>query len=343
MSVKKSGPIRLIATRNCALRGLYGGPLSNEMSSVIRVTGRQILLPSSIWCHHASSPRNDSDLGANEDVGQMTNILVALQVIGGQVALPLFVGTVLISRKLRVKTCPTLINFCITWIIYSVIYCLTIYDRQRDVLNSRRVLCTTQAIMVHGVVPMVATSYVFLVLHIWNALGLPGSTWSGTHRRATAMTMIAMPYIVFLLFSVASVVVVVNSPDTLSQSNSYFCTLVYKPLMQSVPAVAAILVLVALTIEVGIFAKIFSRMRDQNGKIDRSAFSMVIRIGVFSVFAIVAMVTCMAFVVGSEHPLLYIVQASLPLVVFLVFATRRDLILTWCFRRKDSSDSDDKE
>lgn len=37
--------------------------------------------------------------------------------------MPLFVATMLVSSK--VKRHMTLINFCWTWIIYSIVYCLT--------------------------------------------------------------------------------------------------------------------------------------------------------------------------------------------------------------------------
>lgn len=52
-----------------------------------------------------------------------TGLYVFLQVAGGQVGLPLFVVTMLVSSK--VKRHLTLINFCWTWIVYSIVYCLT--------------------------------------------------------------------------------------------------------------------------------------------------------------------------------------------------------------------------
>lgn len=50
-------------------------------------------------------------------------LYVTLLVFGGQIGLPVFVATMLLSSK--VKRHGSLINFCATWIIYSVVYCLT--------------------------------------------------------------------------------------------------------------------------------------------------------------------------------------------------------------------------
>lgn len=43
-------------------------------------------------------------------------------IIGGQVGLTLLVLTLLLWKGIQRH--PTLINFCITWIIYSTVYCL---------------------------------------------------------------------------------------------------------------------------------------------------------------------------------------------------------------------------
>ena len=56
-------------------------------------------------------------------IGQLKPLFVTLQVIGGQVGLPLFIGTMLFSKK--VKRHLMLVNFCGSWIIYSIVYCLT--------------------------------------------------------------------------------------------------------------------------------------------------------------------------------------------------------------------------
>lgn len=56
-------------------------------------------------------------------ISRLSPLFVTLQVIGGQVGLPLFIGTMLFSKK--IKRHLMLVNFCGSWIIYSIVYCLT--------------------------------------------------------------------------------------------------------------------------------------------------------------------------------------------------------------------------
>jgi hypothetical protein len=56
------------------------------------------------------------------DLGHLRTAYLVLHIIGGQVGLPIMVLTFLLCKN--VSRHPTLVNFCITWIVYSVSYCL---------------------------------------------------------------------------------------------------------------------------------------------------------------------------------------------------------------------------
>ena len=56
------------------------------------------------------------------DLSDLTSVFFAIHLAGGHIGLPILVATFLLSKT--AKRHPTIINFCITWIIYSVIYCL---------------------------------------------------------------------------------------------------------------------------------------------------------------------------------------------------------------------------
>jgi hypothetical protein len=56
------------------------------------------------------------------DLQHLTSVYLALLISGGQIGLPAIVLTASMCRK--VTWHPTIINFCITWIVYSIIYCL---------------------------------------------------------------------------------------------------------------------------------------------------------------------------------------------------------------------------
>lgn len=68
-------------------------------------------------------PTNDIDSDIpSKRVGKYNALFVVLQVLGGQIGLPLFIATMLIAPN--VKKHLTLVNFFLSWIIYSIVYCL---------------------------------------------------------------------------------------------------------------------------------------------------------------------------------------------------------------------------
>ena len=66
---------------------------------------------------------NSTDVASTSNLQGLTPLWLFLHIAGGQIGLPLAVFTnILLSRSTGKNL--TLINFCVTWIIYSVVYCL---------------------------------------------------------------------------------------------------------------------------------------------------------------------------------------------------------------------------
>ena len=56
------------------------------------------------------------------DLRDLSSVFFAIHLVGGHLGLPIVVATFLISKAANRH--PTIINFCIVWILYSIIYCL---------------------------------------------------------------------------------------------------------------------------------------------------------------------------------------------------------------------------
>ncbi|TDL26567.1 hypothetical protein BD410DRAFT_882098 [Rickenella mellea] len=295
----------------------------------------------------------------------LTELLVALQIFGGQIALPLFVGTLLVSGRLRAVAHPVLINFCITWILYSIVYCLTVYGGLRHESGGGKSLCMIQGILVHGAVPMynlfcsgyvrrlttisdsrTAASFTSLAFHVWHGLQRTKLKWTIKHPNVTLIMMLWLPYIFFLVFAIFSAVVTMEQSELPRSDFSYFCTLHPGGLLKIVPAFAAVAALISIVLEVHIFTKLF-RLREiwsRNRLEDPPALSMVVRIGVFSIFTVVGLaVSVVSAVRAYPGPFPDVVQTILPLVVFLVFGTRKDVFLSWSCCGRTQSHPDSKE
>lgn len=66
--------------------------------------------------------RSDLDMSVVPDMTNLAPVYYNLLLVGGQICLPILILILCISK--RVKRHPTIINFLVTWIIYSIIYCL---------------------------------------------------------------------------------------------------------------------------------------------------------------------------------------------------------------------------
>ncbi|KAH8108711.1 hypothetical protein DFH11DRAFT_1069631 [Phellopilus nigrolimitatus] len=274
-------------------------------------------------------PANDP----SKKVARYKPLFVFLQVFGGQIGLPLFVGTMIFSRS--VKRHLTLVNFCVSWIIYSVVYCLSIYHSgdRRTGLSHRT--CVTQAAMVHGVVPLAVTAYCALHIQVW--LGLRAvfneDPWLQKQRKKLLITMIFAPYAVFFAFFIGSLAIVLQHPELLDRSGSYYCTVNYNPLVFAVPGYAADIIAIMIILEVIIGFTLVRHWRAvrNSRRLSAASLSMIARIAVFSVYGFATLAACAAFLARSLSVWPYLVQASLPTAIFLTFGTRRDVWRAWFF------------
>ncbi|OCB92249.1 hypothetical protein A7U60_g341 [Sanghuangporus baumii] len=274
----------------------------------------------------------------SESVKKYEALFVFLQVFGGQIGMPLFIVTMLFAPS--VKRHLTLVNFCASWIIYSIVYCLTVYhdgDRSRGI-NSR--LCYAQAVMVHGVVPLSVVTYCALHIQVWMGVryAISQTSWLQKHKRKVLIALFIAPYVVFVAFSVASLVVLLEHPELLDRSGSYYCTINYDPLVFAVPGFAAGVIAIMIILEIIIGVTLVRRWKAvrSSQRLTAASISMIIRIAIFSVYGFATLGACAAFLARSLSIWPYLVQASLPTAVFLMFGTRRDVWRAWCFFRKRS-------
>ncbi|KAF9245786.1 hypothetical protein BU15DRAFT_40756, partial [Melanogaster broomeanus] len=223
------------------------------------------------------------------DLRHFTSVYLALLIIGGQIGLPIVVITALICKK--VTWHPTLINFCITWIIYSVVYCL--YGANRS--NSYRWVCTVQASMIHGAAPMYVESF-SLVVTTWTAMQYPQSIMLDKIPGALRLfLMLAPPYLVFVGFSVGAGIFALLQPRSVYPSNGLYCTICVEhlsacpPLQQEavVPCFCAVVMAIILGLELPISIQYYRQWRDIKKSFPlvarRPSTSLCFRIGLLCV------------------------------------------------------------
>ncbi|TDL30005.1 hypothetical protein BD410DRAFT_893190 [Rickenella mellea] len=274
-----------------------------------------------------SAQRLPSPLAKNEGA------YAALHMIGGHVGLPLFVGTIMLSKRLHAHY--SMLNFCLTWIIFSIVFCLTIYDRHDNYSPSGGRLCFAQAAMVQGVVPMVVTGSVFLVFQVWEGLRGTSSRWTAQHPTAWKIITISSPYVAFSAFSLAAVIVMAKNSYYFAgdRYGAYFCSTVHNPINLIVPGYTAFLILIMLILEGWIVVTLVRHgraLRDSR-RLSRSTIHLMTRIGLFSIYSCISLGVCAAFLAQSTSAWPYLVEASLPTAAFVIFGTRPDVWRVWLF------------
>lgn len=288
-------------------------------------------------------------INAGDDTPSLASlkpVYLALHIVGGHIGLPLLVLTFLLSK--RASCHPTLMNFCIIWILYSVFYCLTAYDKN-GLTNpsSPSKLCLAQAILINGASPMAAVAGVAVTVQLWSMFNEPHfyvSGWRNASRRADLALALAPPYLTFLVFAMASGLIIAAHPEMVGAPSGLYCSVQIDPLQDIVAVFCALMVAVITGFGVAIAIK-FSRRWVKTQQAfplakRRPSISMSLRVAILIFYTWVTLGVCIVLVVHSKWALPYMIMASLPLVAFLIFGTQKDVFHVWCFwrwwRHKDS-------
>ncbi|KAF7331220.1 hypothetical protein MSAN_02440800 [Mycena sanguinolenta] len=254
-----------------------------------------------------------------------------LQILGGHFGIPLLLLTSVLSKK--VQRHPMLVNFWVTWIIYTTSFTLVLYAGKQVGPEPPIELCVIQAAFIYGSVIMAPMAGLALVLHLWFSLQ---SAKDGLGRTAGGwrfMLLLGSPYILFLVFSIAMVVVGVMNEGTVSRSRYLFYCTINLGVVHVVPGTSGVIMLIIILFEVLTGIELYRRQKafKTMGRVqyDGPPLHLFIRVGIFSTYSVLALVGCVAFwsATGAEFP--YFVEASLPTAAFLVFGTQEDFLHAW--------------
>jgi len=181
-------------------------------------------------------------------MGYHTNlapVFVALLALGGQIGLPVLVLTSFRSKRLNRPS--TFVNFCITLIIYSLVFCILIYAGEYRSLKPNLALCVAQASMVMAVLPTVAVAALMIVVQTWATFQDPGSAiFIVSEKPLVKLMLLVSPYITFLGFFLASIVVATSISQAVGNQNGLYCFFKMKAISTNLGPLSC-LVLLTLT------------------------------------------------------------------------------------------------
>jgi len=261
-------------------------------------------------------------------------VFLALQIIGGQVGVPFILFTVFLSPD-TVRRHACFVNFCISWLIYSVSYVLLLYGGQIDTPDPPHSLCLAQTALTYGAGPMASLASFIFVLQIYVALSAALSEHNvhkpARHPKFTIVAMLAAPYIVFFVIILAVLIYGHAHPTTIVRTH-FYCRVSTRAFSVVPPAVSAIFAVLAVTVELLIARRVYSTwhtFRQLNTSNNGINLSLLIRAALFSICCILGIMLCGALLANTSNPAPGIVIAFLPMAVFLMFGTQLDMLRAW--------------
>ncbi|KIK70710.1 hypothetical protein GYMLUDRAFT_288200 [Collybiopsis luxurians FD-317 M1] len=232
----------------------------------------------------------------------------------------------------------TLVNFWITWLIYSISYSLLLYDRQQ--YTTPDTLCRIQATMVDGSSALVATSGFAAIIQIWLQVQSPSqftSSFTSIKRTSSRIKLVpglAAPYAVFLAFAIGSALVGKKNFHLVKPTNGLYCSLNVDGLARySIPAYCTAIIFGLLGFEVAILLKYWkSRVKTSKAFIllkREVSLSLIMRMSLFSLASLMVLSIGIVYMSNWLSAWSYMIQAALPLLAAVVFGTQKELLVVW--------------
>ncbi|KAI0090957.1 hypothetical protein BDY19DRAFT_666669 [Irpex rosettiformis] len=284
----------------------------------------------------------DPDHDATPDPKHIeAKVFVAFHIIGGLGNLLMLI-TALVSR--RVNRHVTWINFCVTWLIFAISYTLLFYaGRQFSEEEPSFPLCLTQAGLIYGAPVLGACSTLSLVIQIWLSLrrimqkDVQGEKPHGRESSLLTILLVLLPYVAWFGTVLGALVVGLHDTSKVMRTNSSVYCVIWTGVPGRVSAGIVAVILATAIIFQGLIAALLYRSWGAYQKLRRMdkntlSISMVVRMGCFLVLNIITVSQIVVFL--AQKTVIANIWISLtPIAAVAVFATQRDILRVWTFRK----------
>ncbi|KAJ3977862.1 hypothetical protein EV361DRAFT_392319 [Lentinula raphanica] len=277
------------------------------------------------------------------DLAYLWTPFITLHVLGEAGSILLLL-TYLASKN--VYRHPTLINFWITWIIYSISYSVLLYDREQYIHPDT--LCRVQAAMVDGSPSMVVTAGLVSVIQLWVRIRMsPQSTYKtqSTAKQRLQFRLVLcllIPYVVFFAFAIGSALVGRENFSLTNPMNGLYCSLHIDGFSRyGIPAYCIAVMTCLISFEVAISINYWHTRSNASRAFTllkrEVPFSLILRMLLFSGISVMIITISIIYMSNWLVPWPYLTQATLPLLSVCIFGTQKDLLTTWaCWRRSST-------
>ncbi|KAF7776136.1 hypothetical protein Agabi119p4_4529 [Agaricus bisporus var. burnettii] len=272
--------------------------------------------------------------------GQLIAFLV-LNAWPAHFGLPVLLAIVFFSKKIYRHI--TFINLCVVFIIIGISASLLFYDGSIEGPEPSRMLCLWQASLLYGMPGLSSTAVLMLVLYLFLVIRAHynGTEYLDREHYLQVLAMSLSPYVVYMIFVIATAIIGANNPERVSRSRRFFyCSLDFLPLTNALTIVSATILFVTFVLEVWtavMLIKQYKIRRDNIPEVKKLDISLPIRIIIFGFYVIIAMSLSLLSTTSPESPVPDLMIASGATVVLLIFGTQKDILGVLFFRKMHTS------
>jgi len=215
-------------------------------------------------------------------------------------------------------------------------------------LKPNRALCVAQASMVMAVLPTVCVAALMIVVQTWATFQDPGSAiFIASEKPLVKFMLLVIPYITFLGFLLASIVVATSISHAVGNQNGLYCFFKMKAISANLGPLSC-LVLLTLTagIEVVIMVQWYRRWHDLKKAFplaDKKTHLLIcFRACLFNIYTWLSLAASIMIRKKPTLSISYLAVAGLPLAAFLVLGTTTDTLEAWGIRKPAASGTSSK-
>jgi len=258
----------------------------------------------------------------------LRDVWTYFNLVSNIVLLPMLVATFLFSKRARRH--PTLVNVCMTWILSGIFSLLLFFGGQASGPEPSKALCIAQTSLLYGITPMWSVAVLVLLYHIIVVTKTPHAADKG---RAKLLLMLASPYIAQCAFSIATLATSLAHPEKVTRHRRYFyCALQNSPLSNAMALFTGAVGIMISGLMVYLAVLLWRNWHGMRhaGMPSGLNLQLLLRVFIFGVYIVFGFAVNIISMVAPHNLAPDMYAATIGTVVFLVFGTQTDVLMTWC-------------
>ncbi|KZT73726.1 hypothetical protein DAEQUDRAFT_761711 [Daedalea quercina L-15889] len=252
------------------------------------------------------------------------------QLAADHVFLPILVATFVFSHS--VIRHSTVINICCTWILSGIISSLLLYSGEASGPEPSQGLCTVQAALMSGALPMTSVATLALAYRTWRSCTPGTSQLREKTSWTTRIMFILAPYITLGVFCAIAANLGVQYPSHVDRGTRFFyCAVNLEAFAIAIDVFSAVVCIIAAGLFVHLaMLQLRSReirpVRQHSAKADTA---LRIRVGLLTLYMLTATLANLGSLgdPGTAFPDIF--TASVGMAVFVIFASQFDVLRAW--------------